>query len=317
MNKKLLLATVIALAILPIFVHHRTYIMHIMILCFIWGVVASAWNLIMGYASIFSFSQIAFFTISGYTTGMMSKYWGVSPWLGIVPGAILASIAGVLIGLPCLRLKGIFIAVATLALHLSLPTLLSQGRAYGTGGSHGLAGIPPFQVGERVFGHLSWYYLLLIVFLILLFVIYKVIHSRMGLAFVALRDAGHFAESLGVNDYKYKLIIFAVSAFITGIMGGLLTHYTGAISPAMLGTDLFLVVIAMVLFGGLGRFPGAVIGAFAITFANELLRPTGTFRLLILGGIIVVTMIYMPKGLMGMLESVGRFLSVRSAKSGG
>ena len=86
-------------------------------------------------------------------------------------------------------------------------------------------------------------------------------------------------------------------------MGSLYSHYTGSISPALLGTELFLMVLAMVLFGGLGRFPGGAIGAFAITFANELLRSAGTFRLLILGGLIVVTMIYMPKGLMGIVES--------------
>ena len=314
MNKKLFPIGVLVLLVLPLFFHNKSYIMHILILCLIWSVVACAWDLIMGYASIFSFAQIAFFVIAGYTTAMLSKYLGLAPWLGILPGAALATVAGIGIGLPCLRLKGIYIAVATLALHLILPTLLTKGRVYGTGGSHGLGGIPPFQVGGHTFGHLSWYYFLLVVFLVLLFVIYKIINSRLGLAFVALRDAEHFAKSLGVNEYKYKLIVFAISASITGIMGGLYTHYTGAISPATLRTDLFLVVIAMILFGGLGRFPGAVIGAFAITFMNELLRPAGTFRLLILGAIIVVTMIYIPNGLMGILKSLGRLIISRRSR---
>jgi branched-chain amino acid transport system permease protein len=315
MNKMVSIVSVSLLLVLPLFFHEKSYIMHTLNICLIWGVVASAWNLILGYASIFSFAQLAFFTIAGYATGMLSKYLGVSPWLGILLGATLAGVAGIAIALPCLRLTGIFIAVATLALHLILPNLLRAGRVYGTGGTYGLGGIPSIQLGGHTFGYLSWYYLLLGVFLLLLFVIFKIINSRLGLAFVALRDAGHFAKSLGVNEYKYKLAVFGISAFITGIMGGFYSHYTGSISPAMLSTDLFLVVIAMVLFGGLGRFPGGAIGAFAITFANEFLRPTGTFRLLILGAIIVVTMIHMPKGLMGIFESLGRIMTHQRAKN--
>lgn len=104
-------------------------------------------------------------------------------------------------------------------------------------------------------------------------------------------------------------MVFGISAFITGLMGGFYAHYIGIISPAILGTDIFLMVITMMLFGGLGRFPGAVIGAFAITSANELLRPAGSFRLLILGAIIVATLIYMPRGLIGLLESLGNWMS--------
>ena len=104
-------------------------------------------------------------------------------------------------------------------------------------------------------------------------------------------------------------MVFGISAFITGLMGGFYSHYIGVISPTILGTDIFLMVIAMMLFGGLGRFPGAVIGAFAITLANELLRPVGHFRHLILGAVIVATLIYMPQGLIGLLESLGNLMS--------
>ena len=158
--------------------------------------------------------------------------------------------------------------------------------------------------------------IILAVFLLLLFGVFSVINSRMGLAFVALRDAEHFAKSLGINEHKFKLTAFGLSASITGIMGGFYSHYVGSISPAMLGTELFLTVLAMVLFGGLGKFPGAAMGAFAITFASEFLRPFGTFRLLLLGGIIVTTMLYMPKGLMGLLESVKGRINAEKRKGG-
>lgn len=314
MNKKITLVSILVLSILPLIFHNNTYIMHILILCFIWGGVASAWNLIVGYANVFSFGQIAIFAIACYTSAMLTLNLGVSPWLGILAGAGVAALVGILIGLPCLRLKGIYVALATLAIHLALPTLLSQGRVYGTGGTRGLAGIPPLQIGTYTFGLLSNYYFGLGLFLLSLFAIYKIINSPWGLAFISLRDKEHFAKSLGVNEYRYKLIVFAISSVITGVMGGFYVHFISAVSPAILHTDLFLMVIAMMLFGGLGRFPGAAIGAFAIIFLNEALRPVGTFRLLVLGMLIVVSMLYMSQGLIGILESIGR--SIRRISKG-
>ena len=308
-NKKTVLISISVIAVLPLIFRGNPYVIHILTLCLIWGVVASAWDLIVAYANVFSFGQMAFFAIAGYTSSMMSLYWGVSPALGILAGAGLAALAGILVGLPCLRLRGMYIAVVTLALHLVLPTLLIQGRIYGTGGSRGLGGIPPIEVLGQPLGPLGWYYVGLGIFFTMLFLTYKIINSSTGLAFVALRDAPAAAGSLGVNEYRYKLIVFGISAFITGVMGGFYAHYIGIISPAILGTDIFLMVIAMMLFGGLGRFPGAVVGAFTITLVNELLRPVGHFRLLILGAIIVVTLIYMPGGLMGIIESLGNLIS--------
>lgn len=306
---------IVLLLVLPAIFHDKSYVMYIFTLCLIWAVVAAAWDLMLGYAAIFSFGNIAFFTIGAYASAMLSLQLGISPWLGMLVGGIAATVVGVGIGLPCLRLKGIYIAVVTLGIHLILPTLLEQGRQFGTGSTHGLTMIPPLYLGGYTFDRLGWYYAGFAIFLLFLFVIYKVINSRVGLAFVALRDAEPLAKSLGVNEYKYKLIVFGISSFITGVMGAFYVHYSGMISPTILTTDRFLTVIAMVLFGGLGRFPGAALGAFAITFANELLRPTGEFRLLILGAIIVATMIYVPGGLVGILESFGRLVG-RAFKKG-
>lgn len=308
-SKRTFLISISVIAMLPLIFGDNPYIMHILTLALIWSVVASAWDLIVGYAYAFSFGQMAIFAIGGYTSSMMALYWDVSPFLSIAAGAGSATLVGIAIGLPCLRLKGMYVAVVTLALHLVLPTLLREGRIYGTGGSRGLGGIPPLEVLGQPLGMFGWYYASLGIFCALLFLIYKIINSSIGLAFVSLRDAHATARSLGVNEYRYKLMVFGISAFITGLMGGFYAHYIGIISPAILGTDIFLMVITMMLFGGLGRFPGAVIGAFAITSANELLRPTGSFRLLILGAIIVATLIYMPRGLIGLLESLGNWMS--------
>jgi len=314
MRRKLAIFFTIIFLLLPIIIHDMSYIMHILILCFFWGVVATVWDLILGYASIFSLGQIAFFGFAGYLSAMLSLSFGMSPWITIIIGACATAIIGIGVGLICLNLKGIYIGVVTLALELVLPTLITEGRQFGTGGSRGLIGIPNLHILGYSFNSLSWYFTALFVFIAVLFIIHKIIESRLGLAFVALRDARDFARCLGVNEYKYKLIVFGISSFLTGLVGGFYTHYVGMISPLLFGTDIFVMALAMVLLGGLGRFPGAAIGAFVITFANEILRSTGLFRLLIIGAIAVITIIYLPQGLIGIFDYLDRFVSLKIKK---
>jgi len=294
-------------SVFPLFVQDR-YILHILILCFVWGAVAEAWNLIMGYAGIFSLGQIGFFVIGGYASAMLSKLLGWSPWLGMLAGGVLAIVAGLIIGLPCLRLKGVYIALLTLACVDSIPYLIIVAEAIGSGGSTGLADIPSLTLGSFQYeaNKIPYYYTALALSGVCLYIIYRVIHSNIGLGFMGLRDSEDFARSLGLNEYKYKLLVFAISAFLTGIMGGFYGHYVSSIGPKLLGLDLFLTVIMMVEFGGTGRFPGALLGAFIITLLNEFLRGFGLYRLVILGGIVLSSIILMPEGVIGYLDYVDR-----------
>jgi len=305
-----ILILLLSLAILPVFFYTNRYIMNILILCFIWSIVAASWDLIVGYANVFSFGHLAFFVIGGYSSGLLVNFLKISPWIGILVGGIIASMIGLLIGLPCLKLKGIYLAIVTFSIQLVLPTLIvwagpGRFKIFSTGGTYGLQKIlPPIFFGYTFTRSnlIPWYYLVFVFFIAFLLIIYKIIHSSIGLALVALRDAEPLAKTLGINDYKYKLLIFGISSFIAGIMGALYTHYFEAISPANLGLNVFLITLVMVLFGGLGVFPGAVLGSFVITFTNELLRPLLEWRLVILGAIIIIIMILMPKGLMGIPE---------------
>jgi len=297
--------------LLPIFLHDNLVIMHILIMSLIWGVVAAAWDLMMGFAGIFTFGQVAFFAIGAYTSGMLTTHLGISPWLGILAGGITVGLAGILISLPCLRLKGTYIALVTFALHLILaPLFLSDlGRAIGTGGSLGLLYIPPLQLGGYTFSafdKVPWFYVALAISFLSLFAIYKIIHSSSGLAFIALRDAEPLAKSAGIDDYKFKVIVFGVTSFFTGIIGAFYVHYVGIASVKILGLDVFLLLMVMIIIGGMGRFPGAVIGSFIVTFLNYLLRPTDHIRFIIFGAIVVVLVVLMPGGLMGVLFPTAR-----------
>ena len=308
------------LCLLPAFWGGNPHVMHILIMCLIWAVVATAWDLVIGYGGIFSVGQIAFFAIGAYTSALMTKTGvntlgiGMSPWLGIFMAGIIAGLVGFLISLPCLRLKGAYIALVTFALHETLPPLVRAGQPIGTGGVGSLVGIPPLQLGSYVFSPMERvpsYWIVLCIFFILMFVIYKIINSRFGLAFIALRDDEPFARSLGVNMYRSQVTLFTISAFITGIVGGFYAHYLGTISHGILGLDIFVLVLVMVIVGGMGRFPGAAIAAFIFTFANELLRPLEGFRAIILGAIIIVVVILSPQGLMGIPNLVKSYIKKR------
>jgi branched-chain amino acid transport system permease protein len=279
------------------------FVLHLGGLFFIWAVVASYWNLLNGYAGILSLGNMGFFAVGAYTSAVLSKELLLSPWITIGIGGVVSMIlVTVLVGLPVLRLRGIYIALLTLVFADALPSVISILRDY-TGGGIGLLGVPTLLPGLE-----KWqaYYFALGFFVLAHAVLYLVVHGATGLAFVALRDSGDFAVALGVDRFKEGLKVFAISAFVTGLAGGMFAHMLGQISPGMLGIEQFLMVIAMWLLGGAGTFLGPILGAGVITYGNEYLRVAGGVRLGLLGGLIVVTVLFFPGGIAQIVEAIGR-----------
>lgn len=271
------------------------YIMHILILFFIWASVASNWNLLMGVAGITSLGNIGFMAVGGYASGILAKQLGWSPWGCILLGALFAMVVvTLLVGLPALRLSGIYIALLSLIFADALPTILTQTRAI-TGGAMGLHDIPPFFEGIT---RVQAYYIVFLFFLGMHAIVWWIIRSSTGLAFVALRDSKDFATSLGVSEYREKIKVFSLVSFLTGASGGFYVHYLGDISPTTLAIEPFLLTIAMMEVGGIGTFMGPVLGAGIIVFGNEFLRLAGTLRLALLGGLICAIILFFPGGVM-------------------
>ncbi len=287
-----------------------SYVQHVLILCFLWCMVAAAWDLTLGYAGIFNYAQIALFAFGAYATGMLTLRLGLPPIAALVLATALTGLLGLLVALPCLRLQGEYVALFTFSIHLAMPPLIQLAKPLGTGGAMGLLGIPPLQAFGVVIGpsnKIGWYFLALGAAAITVYIVYfAVLRSRTGRAFVALRDAPDFARSLGVNAFKYKLLAFVLSALFTGFAGALYGHYTSVVTPKILGNEFILLIIVMMAIGGIGRFPGAVLGAFVITILNELLRDAGTYRLLILGVLVVATLLLLPNGLVSLWERLKR-----------
>jgi len=294
-------------AILPLFFGGTNFIMHILIMCLIWSVVASCWDLIMGFAGIFSFGQVAFFVIGAYSSAIVSAKFGVAPIFAVFIAGGIAAAIGILVGLPCLKLKGAYIALVTFAVHMILEPVLKGdiGRALGTGGSRGILTIEPMNIFGFTFSSsapIPYFYLMLLVAIICSGIIFLVIKSHWGTAFLALKDAEDFATCLGVSSFKYKLMVFALTSFLTGMIGGFYAHYVGMLSTRMLGIDLFVTLMVILVIGGVGKFPGAIIGAFITIALNEMLSPIGPYRPIIMGALVIILVLVLPDGIVGFVE---------------
>lgn len=310
-----LLLTVIAVAFLVAlpYLGASRFLLHVAGLTFIWIVVASYWNLLNGYAGILSLGNLGFFALGAYISAVMAKELGVSPWLTIWVGATgTMVIVTVLLGLPVLRLRGIYIALLTLVFADALPSIISILREW-TGGGIGLLGIPEFLPDLQ-----KWqaYYITLLFCIVAMTVLYRIVKGTTGMVFVALRDSEDFAVALGVSRFRQGLKVFAISAFVTGLAGGFFAHTLGQISPGMLGIDQFLMVVAMWLLGGAGTFLGPILGAVVVTFGSEYLRVAGSLRLGVLGGLIVLTVLFFPGGIMQLVDRVIAAVSSRVRRPG-
>lgn len=314
-QQKILIIFFLILPILPIFFSNTPYIMHILIFSLIWSSLAVTWDLVFGYAGILTLGHLGFFTIGAYASAMLTTNFPVSPWVGIIFGGVVAGIFGLLLGVPCLRLKGAYVALITFAFHLVLPTLIHRGDIIKTGGTKGIFGIIPLKIGSYTFSQLNkvpWFYVMLGLTIFIFLLIYKIINSPFGSAFVAIRDSEDFAKSLGINIFKTKLQVFGLTSLLAGVTGGFYAHYVGYIGSKILNFDSFLFVWVIMAIGGVGSFPGVLISAIIITILNEMLRGFESYRLLILGALVIISIIFMPNGIMGginsLLDSIMKYL---------
>jgi branched-chain amino acid transport system permease protein len=303
----LLVAAALAAMLLVPVMTQDAYLLHVLILAMIFGIFASAWNLVTGFAGLKTFGHHAFFGIGAYASALISINLGISPWLTIWIAALIAMIFGLFIGLPILRIRSMpHVAIVTLGFAEIVRIIISNLQNI-TRGEMGLWGIPFFEgftlpgIGEVRFtpaDKLPFYYLALALLVLTTAGVAFLMRSKTGLAMVAMRDAEDAAESLGVNLTRQKLTVFAVSSFMVGIAGAFYAHYITILTPtAAVGVDLMILVIAMVLVGGLGTLSGPLIGALILTVAVELLRDLEDYRLLVYGAIIILIVMFLPKGL--------------------
>ncbi len=281
------------------------FILHLLILFLAWGVVTQSWNLILGVGGIFSFAQVAFFAIGGLTSGVLAMQVGLSPFLGIFLAPLTATLAALIIGLPSLRLRGPYVVLLTLAFAELLRNFATQGPKWVAGGGRGLINVPKFGFEEMWgpgTGQVVYYYVALVIFALATYAIWRVFHSPIGMSFRALRDSETYATSRGVDPFRFKLLLFALSAFFTGLAGGFMVHYNGALAPTILNFDLTITLLAMIVLGGWGTFWGPIIGTALLTALPELLREVDVYRNMAMGIALALIAIFAPDGLFPLLR---------------
>jgi branched-chain amino acid transport system permease protein len=295
----------ILLAIVPIFIR-EAYLLNVIILALVFSVLCVSWNVILGYAGMFTFGHQAFFGLGAYVSAILSMKAGVSPWWGLLIGGCGAALVSFLIGLPCLRLRAApYIAIATLSF-AEIMRVLCTNLVGLTRGELGLWGIPHFpEISIPLLGTVSfsggdrvpYYYLILFIFAVTMLVIHFGSHSHFGLAFRAIGGSQDAAESLGVNVTANKLLAFMVSAFFAGVAGSFYAHYLLILTPSsILSVAVMVDVVIFTFLGGLGTFMGPVFGAVVMYIGLEELRILGDYRLLTYGILLVVVVLFMPKG---------------------
>lgn len=294
--------TAVAGIVLPLLLSRISigdYIITLMILFFMQAVVAQSWNLIMGYGGIYSFAQVALFAVGGWTSAVLVHSLGWNPFVAILFSPIVALLAAVGIGLPTLRLRGVYVVLLTIAFHELAHVFTVTGPRFISGGGYGLVSVQTFQFGDAIGEQrtIYLYYVALVIFVIATFVIWRVIHSPLGVAVTALRDSETYGVSRGINQFRIRLILFAISAFFTGLAGGYMTHYNGGISTSVFDFSRLIDLLAMIVIGGWGTFAGPILGAAILIGLDQYLVAIGDYRALFEGLILAGIAVFAPQGM--------------------
>jgi len=306
----LLLGLFLLLSFFP-FLFPDPYLIHLLILSFLFSVLVSNWNILFGYMGIFCFGQQAFFGIGAYSSALLALKLGVPIPLSIVFGGFVASLSSVLIGLPTLRLQGAYVALVTLAFAEVVRMTCSNWVGM-TRGQLGLT-VPALISGaDRV----GYYYVAFLLFLMSTMVLLKVMRSSFGYVTVAIRESQEAADSLGINVIKYKISAFLLSSFMSGLAGALYAHYIRILTPDIMSLPLMITILVMGMLGGIGTLPGPILGTFVLTFLSEYLRDLAQFRFIIYGALIILAVLFVPGGLVSGLRFVEKKLKGKRFQEG-
>jgi branched-chain amino acid transport system permease protein len=254
-------------------------------------------NVFMGYAGQVSFGQNAFAAIGGYTSAVLTTAYGVPPLPALAVGVLGAVVCAVLIGYPTLRLKGHYLAMATLAIGLIVYEITVQWQSV-TQGYMGISGIPPLGLGSfEATSDREQLVLLAVIVALCMASAWLIRHSRFGRALVALSGSEDAARALGVDVARYKLAAFVVSAVYAAVAGSLFVHIVGFVSPEVFGMNMVILGFTMLYVGGIGTITGPLVGAVVINLLPETVRGLKDYQDLVYGVALILLLIYAPGGL--------------------
>jgi len=270
----------------------------VMVFAGIFCLVTIGLSLLMGFAGQISLAQAAFFGIGAYVSAILTGRFGWNPWAAMPAGAVVAGAVAWIVGVPSLRLKGHYLAMATLGFGVIVHIILNEEVEW-TGGPSGMVDIPGLSIaGVRVLSETAWYYLVWTFVAAALIFSYHVLHSRVGRALRAIHEAEKAAEAMGVPVASYKVRVFVYSAVLASLAGSLYTHYVTFLTPSSFDLMWSIRFVLMVVVGGMQSLWGAVLGTVFLTFVgNEWLHVFADFEVLVYGGILLAVALLVPQGL--------------------
>ncbi|MFM8988973.1 MAG: branched-chain amino acid ABC transporter permease [Alphaproteobacteria bacterium] len=309
------IAGLVVLLALPL-VLRNTYHQYVVNVICINILLAVGLNIVKGFAGQVTVGHIALMAIGAYASAVLSRNFGIPFWLALPLAMAVTGVAGALVGIPALRLEGAYLALATLGLAESVRIVIA-GTSY-VGGAIGFENIPPpYLLGQALSDHRAYYYIVMPISLAGIYFSFSILSSDIGRAFKSIREDQLAAAASGVHVAKYKVIAFVLSALYAGCAGSLKAHMApGFLNPNDYSLQEMVTLLLMVIFGGVGHIWGGVIGAIAVTIINDLTQDYYTYRMAIFGMIIVLTVLFMPRGIGGYIDDFlvrRRFRAIREA----
>ena len=272
------------------------YLITVLSFAAIYAIFVTGLNFFMGYAGQVSFGQNAFAALSGYTSAVLTSTYGWQPLTALPIGVGGAVILAFLVGYPALRLRGHYLAMATLALGMIVYEIAIEWESV-TQGYMGISGIPPFSIGNWELNDQKYQLAFLIAVLsIALVAAYRLKESRFGMALSAIAGSEDAAQALGIQVSRYKLAAFVIAAVYAAIAGSLMVHFVGFVSPEVFGLHMVISGFMMLYVGGIGSIAGPLFGALIISLLPETFRAFKDYQDLAYGAALIVILIFAPKG---------------------
>jgi branched-chain amino acid transport system permease protein len=308
-RRLVLLAVLVALAVVPLLrpvLPSYNYVLQLMLVSFMWITMASSWNILGGYTGYISLGHNVFFAIGGYVAGMLLVYAGLSPLLTALLGGVVATAAGLVIGLITLRTRGPAFIISTIALLLMVRLWFDNWDLIG--GSNGIAlPLPPFP---PQWAKAPFYYAMLIAAIGAVLLSYRIRHSKFGLGLRAIAQDEIKAEVAGINTRMYKIAAFALSAFWVAVAGAVWGYSLSYLRPTVFLTIAVAAeMVLMVIIGGKGTVAGPVVGAVLLVMVNEFSIArfgSSELNIVVTGGLLLVVLLFFPAGIVGSLRERGR-----------
>lgn len=301
MTKTTRLAFIVLLAVvvltLPFWA--GTYWTHIAVLSCYYVIVVSSWNLLVGYAGQMSFAQVSFSSLGGYVSTLTATRLGYHPVIGMLFGMLVGAFVGYLLGVLCLRMRGVYHSLTTLAFAEAFRTVLNLEYKV-TRGSLGLLSVPLFPGASKT----PYYFVALGLALVSLLVLDRIIRSPIGFTLQAIREDQTAASVAGVPLARYKLFAFSLTAGMAGLAGAFLSHYIGVVTPDWATQTAMAFILAMAIMGGLGTFLGPIIGAVGVEVLAEYLRVLGRYYMSFFGLIVLLMLRFAPGGLLALIRGL-------------